>query len=171
MQRADAQGTRIHRLRHPSIWITGVIALFAFVDCAFAAQSWAAGVPGAARTCAMMLIVFAAAMVSSVAGFAFSALAGAPLALISAVPAEAVETMILASIAIQGYAVYALRHSIEWRRLGPFLLGGAATLPLGIALLTRSSSAMFSIGMGLFLVAYGAYMLNRKADVTVRGSA
>jgi uncharacterized membrane protein YfcA len=66
--------------------------------------------------------------------------------------------------------VVKLWDTIRWRRLAPFLLGGALTVPLGVALLTRFSTAAFSLGLGCLLVAYGAYMLARKSEIVVKGN-
>jgi uncharacterized membrane protein YfcA len=44
------------------------------------------------------------------------------------------------------------------------------TVPLGVALLTRFSTAAFSLGLGCLLVAYGAYMLARKSEIVVEGN-
>jgi uncharacterized membrane protein YfcA len=106
-----------------------------------------------------LAVVFGAALVSSVVGFAFSALAGAGLMHLYDHPSEAVEIMVLCSIAIQLYCVIAIRRSIQWRRLLPFLLGGAACVPAGVWLLSRVSYGAFAIGLGAFLTVYGAAML------------
>jgi len=140
------------------------------VNTAAIAQSWATGSPGAGRLLAITAIVFGAALVSSVAGFAFSAIAGAALAHLALAPTEAVAIMLVCSIAIQVYSVAKLWDTIRWRRLAPFLAGGALTVPVGIALLTRFSTAAFSLGLGLLLVAYGAYMLARKSEIVVKGN-
>ena len=151
--------------------LTGLLVAIALVASAVIVESWAAGTDGADRVALFMAIVFCAALISSIAGFAFSALAGAALAHLSLAPTEAVEIMLVCSIAIQGYAVMSLGDSIEWRRLAPFLLGGAATVPLGIALLTRFSTVAFSVGLGVLLVLYGVYMLLRRSEIVVKGNA
>jgi uncharacterized membrane protein YfcA len=117
------------------------------------------------------LTVFAAALVSGMAGFAFSALAAAPLLRLLDDPVRVVCLMIACSIAIQGYCVWALRHSIEWRALRPFLAGGVAAVPLGTWVLARSSPWAFALGMGVFLTIYGAYMLCRGKARMLRGGA
>jgi len=150
--------------------LTWLFAGIAVVNGAVLACACAAGSEGADRVALIAAIVFAAALISSIAGFAFSALAGAALAQLSLAPTEAVEIMLVCSIAIQAYSVAALGGSIDWRRLAPFLAGGAVTVPVGIALLTRSSAAAFSLGLGVLLVAYGGYMLLRKSEIVVQGN-
>ncbi len=116
---------------------------------------------GSATALLTLAVVFSAALVSSVAGFAFSALAGAALMHLYDRPAHAVEIMVLCSIAIQLYCVIAMRRSIEWRRLLPFLIGGAACVPVGVWLLSIVSYGGFAIGLGVFLTGYGGLMLWR----------
>ena len=108
-----------------------------------------------------LAVVFGAALVSSVVGFAFSALAGAGLLHLYEHPSEAVGIMVLCSTAIQLYCVIAMRRSIEWRRLLPFLVGGTAFVPLGVWLLFNLPSQWFAIGLGAFLAGYGAFMALR----------
>jgi len=150
-------------------WLTWLFVAIAVANGAILAGASAAGSPGADRVALIAAIVFAAALVSSIAGFAFSALAGAALAQLSLAPTEAVEIMLVCSIAIQAYSVAAIGGSIDWRRLAPFLAGGVLTVPLGVALLTRASATVFALGLGVLLVAYGAYMLLRRSEIVVQG--
>jgi uncharacterized membrane protein YfcA len=126
--------------------------------------------PGSATALLTLAVVFSCALVSSVVGFAFSALAGVGLMRLYDHPSEAVEIMVLCSIAIQLYCVFAIRRSIQWRRLLPFLVGGAACVPAGVWLLSRVSYGAFAIGLGAFLTAYGAAMLWRPQGRTWAGS-
>ena len=67
----------------------------------------------------VMLSIFLAATISSIAGFAFSAIAGASLLHLINDPVEAVKVMIVSSIAIQSYSVMAIWRTIDWQRLAP----------------------------------------------------
>jgi hypothetical protein len=125
---------------------------------------------GSATALLTLALLFIAALVSSVVGFAFSALAAAGLMHLYGQPSEAVEIMLLCSIAIQLYYVFAIRRSIQWRRLFPFLVGGAACVPAGVWLLSRVSYDAFAIGLGAFLTIYGAVMLWRPKGRTWTGS-
>ena len=71
-------------------------------------------VAGHAADGAVAAVVLLAALVSSIAGFAFAALAGSALAYLRFDPVQAVMTMALCSIAMQAYAVWQLRASIRW---------------------------------------------------------
>ena len=83
---------------------------------------------GAWIAIAMAAALLLAALVSSIAGFAFSAIAGCALAYLGVEPVHAVQTMVLCSIATQSYAVWKIRESIDWRSLWPMVVTGAATM-------------------------------------------
>ena len=125
--------------------------------------------PGAWMMIGTAAVVLLSALVSSIAGFAFSALAGCALAYFKMDPASAVRTIVACSLAIQLYAVWKLRASIRWRQLWPFILGGASTLPVGVWLLLRLDASMFAAGLGAFLLGYGGYSLMRRETRVVRG--
>jgi uncharacterized protein len=92
-----------------------------------------------------IVVVFIAATLSSIGGFAFSAICGAFLFQFLQ-PVEAVHLMIVCSIALQCLSVLALRNSIDLRLLSRFLLGGLISLPLGIYLLTVLQPVLKVIG-------------------------
>lgn len=107
-------------------------------------------------------IVGASALVASIAGFAFSALAGSAFAYLGLDPLRAVHTLVLCSTAIQLYAVWKIRESIRWRPLWPMIAAGAVTVPLGVWILRHAASGPYAIGLGLFLCAYGTYAVFRR---------
>jgi uncharacterized membrane protein YfcA len=111
---------------------------------------------------AVMAAVFAAALVSSVGGFAFSAICGAVLFQVIDDPVEVVELLMVCSIAGQTWMSWALKHSIRWKPLSLFLLGGFLRLPLGLYILLHSDAVTYTRGMGAFLVLYAAYRLFRR---------
>src|SRR5689334_11526900 len=74
-----------------------------------------------ASTLSLSAILLASA-ISSIAGFAFSALCGAFLFNLMESPVYAVQVMIVCSIAMQLFAVASLWRSIDWRSLPPFLI-------------------------------------------------
>jgi uncharacterized protein len=143
----------------PSSWrmicLSGLVALCAAGGWLFYGRS-ATGDHGAAA-----LVVLVAAILSSVAGFAFSALAGALIFHIAQSGVEAIQIMLVASIAIQAYSVWAMRRGIVARNLTPYLAGGLATLPAGIFLLLHTPSWLHAVGLGVFLMLYGGYVLLR----------
>jgi uncharacterized protein len=107
------------------------------------------------------LVVLVAAIISSVAGFAFSALAGASIFHLAQTGVEAIQIMLVASIAIQAYSVWWMRRSIVVRNLTPYLAGGLATIPAGVSLLLHTPWWLHAIGLGIFLMLYGGYVLLR----------
>jgi uncharacterized membrane protein YfcA len=105
--------------------------------------------------------VFAASTISSIAGFAFSALCGALLFHLMDSPVEAVNVMVVCSIAIQLLGVAALWNSIDWRSLPVFLSGGVLGVPAGVYLLLHLETGLYHGVIGGLLIAYGGYLLLR----------
>lgn len=112
--------------------------------------------------------VFAGAVVSGFAGFAFSAVAGAILLHVMP-PTEAVPFMMACSIITQGASLIALRRNMMWRGSLMLIAGGALGMIPALYLLHQIDARMFRLGFGLFLATYAAYMLLRPAMTFVRG--
>jgi uncharacterized membrane protein YfcA len=115
--------------------------------------------PDAWIAVATAVVVLVAALISSVAGCAFAALAGGALAYLDSDPVSVVRTIVVCSLAIQLYGVWKLRASIRWQRVLVPLLGAVFTLPLGVWLLVRLDAASYAGGLGVFLVVYGLHLL------------
>jgi uncharacterized membrane protein YfcA len=160
-------------LSRPVVVKASVFALSTWVIVEFAdfAQAVAESRPGAWPTAGIATVVLVAALISSIAGFAFSALAGCVFAYFNLDPVNAVRTILVCSLAIQLYAVWKLRASIRWRPVWPLLLGGSLTLPLGVWLLVRLDAALYAAGLGVLLIAYGGLVLLRREARVVRGGA
>src|ERR1700742_3905399 len=105
-----------------------------------------------------LLSIFVGAMAAGLAGFAFSAIAGA-LIFHWLDPIEAVRLLLAGSITTQLFSISKLWQPIRWRACIPYLLGGSAGIPLGAKLLEVFSPRLFALGFGLFLVSYSIYML------------
>ena len=106
--------------------------------------------------------VFVASTLSSIAGFAFSAICGAMLFHLLTKPVQIVQIMLVCSIAIQLLSVVTLRNAIDWKHLARFIGGGIVGLPLGIYLLTHLASHLYLRCIGIFLIAYGLFMIVRR---------
>lgn len=106
------------------------------------------------------MTIFLASALSSVVGFAFSAIAGAILFHVDTSYIHAIQTMLIASISLQSYSVFYLRRTIDVSALAPFLAGGMTTLLLGVYLVTHSNPELMLFVIGAFLIVYGAYTLN-----------
>ena len=116
-----------------------------------------------------LIAVFAASTLSSIAGFAFSAICGAILFHLLTTPVHIVQIMIVCSIAIQMLSVATLRNAIDWKHLLRFLYGGVIGLPVGVYLLTHLASHLYLRCIGLFLIGYGLFMIARRPHQTTFG--
>jgi uncharacterized membrane protein YfcA len=114
---------------------------------------------GMAPVAVALIAVLAASTVSSIAGFAFSAVCGAMLFHLMDSPVAAVQTMIVCSIAIQMFSVVALWRTIDWRSLPIFLAGGVLGMPAGVYLLLHLHTAVYRDLIGGLLIVYGGYLL------------
>jgi uncharacterized membrane protein YfcA len=114
--------------------------------------------------------VFAAALITGVAGFAFGIVAAA-VWLHFLPPAQAASLIIAYGLIVQAVAVWKLRRSLQWRRLVPFLLGGAIGVPLGVELVRWLPAPDLRLAIGGLLVIFSLYNLFRPklAPVTEAG--
>ena len=124
---------------------------------------------GAAPTLGLTLAaVFFAGVMASIAGFAFSAIAGALIAHLYPDPVEMVRILLVCSITIQAYCTLKILKSVRWHDLAPYLAGGLLTAPLGVFLLTRISTHVYTLVLGAFLVLYGLHSLRKPVTVGAR---
>jgi len=126
--------------------------------------------PDAWIAVAIVVAIFLSSLVASIAGFAFSVLAGSALAYLRMDPVRAVQAMVLCSFATQLFAVWQLRASIQWRSLWPMVVAGAATIPVGVWLLVHAAGPAYALGLGGFLLVYGGYLLLRRKPRAVPGT-
>ncbi len=116
---------------------------------------------GSNITLAITLVsIFAGSLTAGLAGFAFSAIAGALLFHWLA-PIEAVPLLLACSITTQLLSITSLWHTMQWRRCIPYLAGGFVGIPVGARLLEGVSAHVFAAGFGIFLICYSGYMLSR----------
>lgn len=106
--------------------------------------------------------VFLGAFVSGLAGFAFSAVAGALLLHILP-PIEAIPLMMACSVAVQATNLWALRDSIAWKESLTLVIGGVLGAPLAIWLLQTADARILKEGFGALIAIYAAYMLLRPS--------
>src|SRR5258705_13539992 len=97
--------------------------------------------------------VFAGALVSGMAGFAFSAVAGAMLLHVLP-PLEAVPLMMICSIAVQTASLGAPRPSPRGKGSCAFILRGVLGLPPALWLLQTVDTWTFPAGFGAFPAPY-----------------
>jgi len=122
------------------------------------AAYWSLSLPIAQAS--LWIVLFSAA-VSSVAGFAFSPLAGAALLYVNPDVILVVQILLVASIAQQTYCIWQLRSQIRSFEFLPYTVGSLTTLPLGVLLLLKSQVSNYLPMLGLLLVGHGAFMAVR----------
>lgn len=109
-----------------------------------------------------LLAAFLGGFASGLAGFAMGfVVAGIWLHIIT--PIQATALIVGYGLWTQGYGVWKLRHSLNWRSLAPFIIGGTIGVPLGTLLLTYIDPAYMRSGIGALLVIYGIYGLTQPA--------
>jgi uncharacterized membrane protein YfcA len=111
---------------------------------------------------AFLIATFLGALVAGLSGFAFG-LVAASLWLYILIPLQTATLIVAFGLIVQGYAVWKLRHVLDWRRLWPFVAGAAAGVPVGVAVLTWASPAYVRAGVGVLLVLYSLYAWFRPA--------
>jgi uncharacterized membrane protein YfcA len=109
---------------------------------------------------ATLLSIFAGALAAGLAGFAFSAIAGAILFHWLA-PIQAVPLLLVCSMTTQLLSIATLWRTMQWRQCLPYLAGGLIGIPVGARLLAGFDPHVFAAGFGVFLICYSAYMLLR----------
>ena len=110
---------------------------------------------------------FSGALVSGLAGFAFSAVAGAIL-LHALPPMEAVPLMMACSVGVQAANLWALRKNIQWKGSLFLIIGGLLGIPIAVGILQRADPQSFRVGFGAVLAIYAAYSLCRPTRTYLR---
>ena len=103
---------------------------------------------------------FVAAVVTGLAGFAFGLVASA-IWLHAITPVQSATLIVLYGLLVQGYAVWKLRHALNFSLLWPFLVGGGLGVPVGVSILGLARPEHMRAGIGAVLIAYSVYSLLR----------
>jgi uncharacterized protein len=119
----------------------------------------------------ILLAVLAAALISSIAGFAFSAICGGILFHLIDDPVRVVQIMLICGVGGQCLMVAAVWRTIPWRTLAVFLSGATVGLPLGLFVLLHTRPALSIQVIGVALVLYASFMLARRPFVVRRQNA
>ena len=130
------------------------ISLLSFLIAAY----WSRTTPTAELT---LWIVLLSASISSIAGFAFSPIAGAILFYVHSDAVLVVQIMLVASVAQQIYCVWRFRSQIRSLECLPYVFGSLATLPFGILLLLNSRASILLPSLGFLLLVYGTFVAVR----------
>ena len=70
----------------------------------------------------------------------------------------------------QSYGIWKVRNALQWRRILPFVIGGAIGVPLGAYLVTYLNPAYVRIAVGALLILYSAYNLVRPAIAPIKSN-
>ena len=109
-----------------------------------------------------LLAAFIGGFASGLAGFAMGfVVSGIWLHVIT--PIQTTTLIVGYGLCTQGYGVWKLRHSLNWRSVAPFIVGGTIGVPIGTMLLRYIDAAILRSGVGMLLVIYGFYGLARPA--------
>ena len=103
----------------------------------------------------------AAGFVQGLSGFAFGMVAMSFWAWVLE-PRLAAVLVVFGSLSGQVLAAIHDRRRVDWRLLGPFVLGGLAGIPLGVLLLPKVDMVVFKAGLGAVLVVWCPAMLMAK---------
>jgi uncharacterized protein len=109
-----------------------------------------------------LFAAFLGGFASGLAGFAMGFIVSA-VWLHILTPIQTTTLIVGYSFWTQGYGVWKLRHSLSWRTLAPFIIGGVLGVPIGTLLLTYIDAATMRTAVGVLLVMYGVYGLAQPA--------
>jgi len=112
-------------------------------------------------TASLLVVLVGAAAAGFISGFAgFGSALVASGFWFNALPAPLVPPLVVvAGVAGQLVGFLKVRRGFEWRRTLPYLLPGAAGVPLGVGALALASPDTLRLTVGVFLTAYGAFRL------------
>jgi len=100
----------------------------------------------------------AGGFVSGIAGFAFG-LVALNFWVWHIDPKMLAPMVVFGSFVAQTLSVGVVKRSFDWKRLAPFLVGGALGVPMGAALLGVVNITVFRMTVGLCLIVYCSSML------------
>ncbi|HZP69752.1 MAG TPA: sulfite exporter TauE/SafE family protein [Pseudolabrys sp.] len=108
-------------------------------------------------------------LTSGLSGFALGlVVSGVWLHIIS--PQQNALLIVLCGLVTQGSGIWRVRHAISWRKISPFIIGGALGIPAGTALLASVDPTTIRFGIGVLLLIYSLYSLIRPAFKPIRES-
>jgi uncharacterized membrane protein YfcA len=77
-----------------------------------------------------LFATFVGGVVAGLAGFAMSlVVSGIWLHILT--PIQTVTLIVGYGLLVQGYGIWKLRHALSWRKVAPFIIGGAIGVPIG----------------------------------------
>ena len=85
-------------------------------------------------------------------------------------PVQTASLIVGYGLLVQAHGVWKLRHAVNFRRVVPLIVGGAAGVPLGVWLLAYLEPAHVRFAVGILLVLYSLYGMVRPKLAPVRAS-
>ncbi len=99
------------------------------------------------------------------------AMAAIPLWLLALSPANAASLAAICAVAAHLQSVSLIVHTVDMRRLAPFIIGGLLGIPVGTWLLTGIDVATFRFWVGTLIVVYCVVMLSGRVRLKIPESA
>jgi uncharacterized membrane protein YfcA len=115
-----------------------------------------------------LLATFIGGMTTGIAGFAMGlVVSGIWLHILT--PIQTAALIVGYALLAQTYSIWQLRQAMSWRKVAPFIIGGALGVPIGTILLAYINPAYLRIGVGVLLVLYSIYGLAKPSLKPVQG--
>jgi uncharacterized membrane protein YfcA len=115
-----------------------------------------------------LLATFIGGMTTGIAGFAMGlVVSGIWLHILT--PMQTAALIVGYALLAQTFSIWKLRAALSWRKVMPFIIGGAVGVPIGTMLLAYTNPAYLRIGIGVLLVLYTIYSLAKPALKPVQG--
>lgn len=86
-------------------------------------------------------------------------------------PLQAAVLIAACGMVNQAYGIWKVRHALQWRRILPYVVGGAVGVPAGAYLVTYLNPAHVRTGVGVLLIAYSTYNLVRPSVAPIKSNA
>jgi uncharacterized membrane protein YfcA len=103
---------------------------------------------------------FVGGVATGLAGFAFGlVVSGVWLHIIT--PVQTASLIVGYGLFVQSYGIWKTRHVFNWSHVIPLIIGVVVGAPIGAWLLHYTNPTALRFGVGLLLIAYGAYGLLR----------
>src|ERR1019366_8568878 len=115
-----------------------------------------------------LLATFIGGVTTGLAGFALGfVVSGIWLHILT--PIQTAILIVGYGLLVQSYGIWKLRPALAWRKIAPFISGGAIGVPIGAMLLAYINPAYLRTGVGVLLVLYSIYGLAKPALKPVQG--
>lgn len=111
---------------------------------------------------------FAGGVAAGLAGFA-TGLVVSGLWLHILTPLQTTSLIVGYGLITQGYGIWTFRRAFSWRHVVPLVIGGALGAPLGTWFLHGVNPGYLRLGVGVLLIAYGLFGLQRPRVIAAPG--